>query len=375
MMNTVDGPRPARPEELPQIIDLANAVMRVGRAPTIATDYSFIYKPENVGNVMVVKDGDRVVSMTGIWVNRAEAGGASIPSGGINCVATLPGYRGRGLASQTMQAAMSHMSKLGCHVGRLTTNIKDWYYRLGWENTGSLCTYTLNHSNIDLMPALAAGVRVESPADFDDKTVNAIVELRQADRLGGDRTTAVMRELLAAGNDPSLVGNKRPVLARQNGAIVAYCIDSDFGIVEWGGPDPLVAGTIREWFTSRAGERANQRSRNAEDRVAASPELAIVAPLTGHAFATRLASLGLPCRRDYWGMLYVVDPRGILDTFGLDDISVNEQDGNFTLTRGDASISVDRQGLAKLLFGPERTSDFAADVLPLLYWQWPLEHV
>ena len=92
-------------------------------------------------------------------------------------------------------------------------------------------------------------------------------------------------------------------------------------------------------------------------------------------FALVLASLSLPRHHDYWGMLYIIDPRGILDSFGLQDIGVNESNGQFNLTRGDESVTVTRQGLAKLLFGPERTCEFAQDVLPLLFWEWPIEHV
>ncbi len=55
--------------------------------------------------------------------------------------------------------------------------------------------------------------------------------------------------------------------------------------------------------------------------------------------------------------------------------TVTEMDGKFALARGDESATVSRQELAKLLFGPERISDFAGDVLPLLFWEWPLEHV
>jgi hypothetical protein len=78
---------------------------------------------------------------------------------------------------------------------------------------------------------------------------------------------------------------------------------------------------------------------------------------------------------DYWGMLYIIDPRGILEAFELDEISVMETEGRFTLTRGEGSVCVSRQELAKLLFGPEPISDFARDVLPLPFWEWPIEHV
>ena len=372
-----EGPRRAEPDELDSILVLGNEVMRLGQArkPTIATDYSFVYNRKNAENITIVKDGDRVVSMAGMWPNTVEAGRARLRAGGINCLATLPGYRGYRLATKVMQAAIDHMINQGCHVGRLTTDINDWYHRLGWQDAGSLCTYRINHSNVVLLPVLPDDVIVTDGTTFNDEIVAAIVCLRQADQLGGGRTEEIMRELLAADNDSEIMGNPRYVLARQDETPVAYCLDTNHGIVEWGGPVDLVAGLIREWFGKRIGNRGGRLQPGSKEKVAASQELTLVAPASGHPFAELLRSLSLPCSTGYWGMLYVIDPRGILDAFGLTDIDVTEANGQFTLTRGSESVDVSRQELAKLLFGPERISDFASDVLPVGFWEWPIEHV
>ncbi len=377
MRPELDGPRPARPDEMESIIALANQVMRIGQGlePTIATDYPFVYNSGNAENVTVVMDGSRTVSMVGSWINTVEIGDARLRSGGINCLATLPGYRGRGLATKVMNAAAEHMADAGCHIGRLTTDITNWYYRLGWENAGYLCTYRFNHSNVGILPGLPEAVELTYGAEFDENVVAAIVDLRRSDRLGGSRTADVMRELLDAGSDPNLMGNKRYVMAQRAGTPVAYCLDSDHGIVEWGGPADLVAGLVRTWFERRVGERGGNLLPESQAKVEESPELTLVAPGNGHPFLDLLRELGFPCQADYWGMLYIIDPRGILDAFGLTNISVAEEGGRFTLSRGDESVRVSRQELAKLLFGPERISDFADDGLPLMFWEWPLEHV
>ena len=378
-MNDFDGPRPARPDEIDDVLVLANAVMREGRAPTIGTDYPFIYNNVNAGNVIIVRDGERVVSMTGTWMNTVQALDAQIRAGGINCVATLPGYRGQGLATRVMHMAMEHLAAFGCHVGRLTTGINDWYYRMGWENAGSIYIYRLNHSNIGLLPALPSGTTVTDGTEFSDDVISAILRLRQADRLGGQRTPDILRALLAADNDPSLMGSKRYVMAHRDGAPVAYCLDTVHGIVEWGGEGELVAGLIREWFGQRVGERGGQLPVDSQAKVAQSRELTVVAPKVGHSFAGLLGDRGISANHEYWGMLNIIDPRGILDAFGLQSIELREHDGLFTLSRDSTgkaeSVTVTRQALAKLLFGPEKISDFPSELLPLLFWEWPLEHV
>ena len=376
-MTNREGPRPAHANELDSILDLANEVMRVGEGsePTIATDYPFIYNQENIENIMIVKDRDRVVSTAAIWINMVEAGNGRIRAGGINCVATLPDYRGHGLATEVMEAAVEHLAGLGCHVGRLTTNINDWYHRLGWEDAGALLRYRLTHSNIVLFPALPEEMGVTNGTEFSKEIIFAIVSLRKTDELGGGRTPKIMRALLEAGSDPNHTGNTEYVIVWRDGIPVAYCLVTENRVVEWGGPADLVAGLVRAWFGHRVGDRGGQLIPGSREKVAVSPELTLVAPETGHPFADILQSLSLPCRKDYWGMLYIIDPRGILDGFGLQDIAVTEVDGEFALTRGDESVSVSRQKMAKLLFGPERISNFACDVLPLIFWEWPLEHV
>ncbi len=290
-MNNLEGPRPARPDELDDILVLANAVMREGRAPTIATDYKFIYNDENAGNIIIVRDGDRVVSTTGIWMNTVEAGAGRIRAGGINCVATLSGYRGQGLATKVMYKAMEHIAGLGCHVGRLTTNINDWYYRMGWENAGSLYTYRLNHSNVDLLPGLAEGLTVTDTTEFNDELLTAVVELRRADRLGGVRIPAIMRALLEAGSDPKLMGSKKLVVAWKNDAPLAYCLDTERGIVEWGGEGRLVAGLLREWFGRRVGQRGGSCRRDPRKR----SRQATSSPLSRQRSGTHSSSCSTPC--------------------------------------------------------------------------------
>ena len=96
--------------------------------------------------------------------------------------------------------------------------------------------------------------------EFSDELFEAIVGLRQIDRLGGVRTPELMRALLEAGSDPKLMGGKRFVVASQGSVPLAYCLDTERGIIEWGGDGRLVAGLIREWFGRRVGQRGGKLS-------------------------------------------------------------------------------------------------------------------
>ena len=370
-----EGPRAARPGELESVLEATNRVMRVsaGHEPTIANDYPFIYNEQNLENIMIIKHGSRVVSSVAIWVNAIEIGAACLKVGGINCLVTLPEYRRRGLASQVMRASHDRMAKLGCHVARLSTSIANWYRRLGWEAAGSFCTYELNNSNLHQLPALGDGVNLRcTHNEFEEGTLDTLVRLHQADRLGGVRTPELMRTLLQAGSDPKVKPDTWIIIALHGEKPLAYALDRHRVIVEWAGPSDVVAGLLRAWSEERArvADKAEQTS-NADF----SDKLILTGPPKGHSLLRLFGKFKLPCRIDYWGMLYVVDPRGILDAFGCQDIGLQERGSQFALELGEERLTVTRQQLTKLLFGPERTSDFGGGRLPFVFWQWPLEHV
>ena len=374
----LDGPRPARPDEIDALLEAADAVLRVSRAmsPSVGRDYPHVYCPENAENILIVKDGEKVVSSTAVWCNTIEFGSAQLTAGGINCVVTLPEYRCRGLGSAVMEACVQRMRDLGCHVGRLGTNITNWYRRMGWESAGCVCRHELNRSNVPLLPSLPPEVTVRyEECPMADSTLDALIALRRADRFGGVRTPELMRTLMDSRGDPKVRNRPRVVLAERGGRAQAYLLERSGGIIEWAGGGELVAALARKWYEDRDDPNASTSLRDDDFKIVFSDTATLIAPEKGHGLADVLQYRAIPCVRNYYGMLYILDARGILDAFGAGDIEVESQDGNFTLTRGQARVTVTPGELAKLLFGPERVREFADDVLPLPFWQWPIEHV
>ena len=54
--NDLDGPRPARPDEIPAVLETVNDVLRIrkGRPPNIAQSYPQVYNATNAGNIAIV---------------------------------------------------------------------------------------------------------------------------------------------------------------------------------------------------------------------------------------------------------------------------------------------------------------------------------
>ena len=376
-----DGPRSARPEEIKPIIDLVDTIHRTSRGnpPSIAADWPHVYNEANAQNVIIIKDGDRFICSTGVWINDVRLGDVKLRVGGINCVATVPDMRKHGLGKIIMDAAHQRIKDAGCHVGLLDTAIVNWYRRLGWEKSGCSISYRFTRTNIRLLPTLppdttmrAAGLPAEVPhsgTKAGDEAIESLIEIREADKLGGIRTPEILRVLLQARGRPKIV------LAERGGRPVAYLLAGHRSIWEWGGPANVVAGLIRAWFESCETPEVSTSLRNPDWSAAMPDEVSFTAPCWGHSLLSRLEQQRFPFSLGYLGMMIVLDPRGTLDAFGFGEIAVEQQGEQFVLSRSEEKCVVTQGQLATLFFGPERISDFAEDVFPLPFWQWGIEHV
>ena len=364
----IEGPRQARPTDRGAILTTANRVMRIeaNRPPTIARDWSYVYDLANIENVIIMTAGEQVASMVGVWPNDIELGPVKLRVGGINCMATLPEFRKGHLGSRVMQAAHRHMQALGCQVGLLGTNIANWYRRLGWERAGCARFYHFDRANIPLLPALPGDVQLHSAGE---EAIDEVIHLHHADYLGGIRTPDVFRQLLKART------NRPIIFARRGDKTLAYLLARNRTVVEWGGPAVTVAGLVRAWFESIDDSDTSTSGRDASRQPVLNDQITVVAPHAGHGFVQLLDELGIPCRVDYLGMLYLIDPRGVLDAFDYKEIRLSSKDGMFTVARGGEEVTLAQTELTKLFFGPERVTDLAGDVFPLPFWQWQVERV
>lgn len=111
----LDGPRPARLHELPQVVELVNQVFCVatGRPPTMGQQFPQLFSPENLDNLFLYSDGRRPVAHAGLWMGAIHVPGARIPVAALGSVCTLPDFRGRGLADRLVRTALARCRAQG----------------------------------------------------------------------------------------------------------------------------------------------------------------------------------------------------------------------------------------------------------------------
>jgi len=113
---TDDGPRAARPEEVPELIELANLVFRASaeRPPTMGEEFPLLLSAGNCEDLYVTRADGRLVSLVGVYRQTMVCDGLEVPVACLGSVCTHPDYRGRGLAGGLTDLAITRARQQGC---------------------------------------------------------------------------------------------------------------------------------------------------------------------------------------------------------------------------------------------------------------------
>jgi hypothetical protein len=285
--------------------------------------------------------------------------------GGINAVGTHPDYRRQGLNTLAMEDAHTTMRAAGLHIGLLGTGISNYYRKLGWERAGCQRQFTFDRANVTSLPA-APDLDVSEDWGPCAPEMAALFDAVTRGAAGGSVRSLERFALLVERKAG------RVFVARRGGALVAYAALSGSAVREHAGAPSDVAALIRRLFpeverlpahtTERAGSQQGQY------------ELSVVTPDTPDGLPALLQDLGIPSALHYLGMLAVLDAPALLRALDL-PFEVERRGERWHLRHGRQTLDLSAGELTKLLFGPERRPDFAPDLLPVPFFQWPLDRV
>jgi GNAT superfamily N-acetyltransferase len=366
-----DGPRACDPYELPLVMDLVNLVMRVlntpagqpTRWPTFGWDYPHIYHPGNIENIRVVARDGRIATTIGIYSTPVRTPRGMLMVGGINAMATHPDFRRHGLGAAVLADAEAKMRADGHQIGLLGTRIQDWYRKMDWETAGEQWQFALDRGNVEFLPD-PAGLEV---IDEWRPHVAALCALRDAEGIGANRD-ARLWTLLAERR------LRRVFVALRDGRPIAYAGVGGAGVTEYAGPAEVVASLIRAVFARLDDTSVHTSERPPGQR--ATLELGVTTPVADDGLPSILSRLGLPRTLAYQGMIKILDAPGLFSALGLTpEVSLDRVGAGWRVGHcGRHHDLTDRQ-LVKLVFGPERFVDFASDLFPVPFYQWPVDHV
>lgn len=104
----VDGPRPARLDELGEVIRLTDAVFRTadGLAPTMGDEFPLFLCADNIDHLYIIRREDAVVSHVGVYEQTMMLRGTSLRVACVGSVCTHLEHRSKGYAGSLMDLAI-----------------------------------------------------------------------------------------------------------------------------------------------------------------------------------------------------------------------------------------------------------------------------
>lgn len=116
----MEGPRAVRADEMTSLSDLVDTVFRGGPGDRMFRQYPQLFNEANLDNLLVFADGDRVVSHYGMTRRWACLGGCTVQMACAGAVATYEDYRGKGLATQLLEASATKARNDGADMAMIS---------------------------------------------------------------------------------------------------------------------------------------------------------------------------------------------------------------------------------------------------------------
>jgi predicted N-acetyltransferase YhbS len=140
-MNSIDGPRLARQEEISGLLELVDRTFDYGQGGMAAHLPDAYGDPTPEHHAVIRREGT-IVAHAGCFPRTLVIDGRELPTREIGGVATDKRYRGDGYMSSLIEFWLSRMDHEGVGLSNLGGD-RQRYDRFGWETTGRECAYDI----------------------------------------------------------------------------------------------------------------------------------------------------------------------------------------------------------------------------------------
>ncbi len=161
----IEGPRPAREEELPAVIGLSNDVFFPRGGGDMGKMFPALFARDAAAHLGIFTDDGAPVALAGMAVRDLHIPGAVIHAACIGSVCTRESHRGRGLAARLMQDAEERAAARGAAL-ILVSGRRGLYRRMGCAEAGLFQVIRIEHSS--RVPAVSCAVREWTEEDLPD---------------------------------------------------------------------------------------------------------------------------------------------------------------------------------------------------------------
>ena len=162
----MDGPRGLKAQEFESLCALVNTVFRGDGNGRMEEQYPLLFAPENFDQIFVMVDEGEVVSHVGSLTRDVSVLGHRLTTMSIGAVATYEAYRGQGLATRLMEAAINKALEQDAVLMPISGG-RGLYTRLGARRIGRYALYTVYR---DVLSAGGIEISQAKPTDLPEMT-------------------------------------------------------------------------------------------------------------------------------------------------------------------------------------------------------------
>ncbi len=186
------------PEQAQQTLELGKIISQCFTVDL--ENWSAYVNRLGASNVRIIGHQDRVVGGLGLYPMGQWFGGQSVPMTGIAAVGIAPDYRGQGAAATLLRQTLGELSEQGVPLAALYASTSHLYRRVGFEQAGSLCGYSLPLKQV----IQSNRILPLTPVDPQDQSLFAGLYRQQAQLSNGmlDRNDAIWQALLDTKEQP-----------------------------------------------------------------------------------------------------------------------------------------------------------------------------
>ena len=154
----MEGPRGLKTQEFESLCTLVNTVFRGDGVGRMEEQYPLLFASENFDQLFVMVDDGVVVSHVGALTRDISVLGCRMSTMSIGAVATYASHRGRGLATQLMEAAVRKAVEQDAVLMPISGG-RGLYTRLGAKRIGQYALFSVPRDTLPAGVSPAAGAR------------------------------------------------------------------------------------------------------------------------------------------------------------------------------------------------------------------------
>lgn len=358
----MEGPRSPREAELPQVLDFLNKKLRSDSAWSIAAEYPTALTPNNLHNMRIIADEDRVLSHAVMKPLIIKSPHVIFKVGAIGSVVTDDQHRGQGLSTQIIRDCLKTATDQSCDVAILWTDLFDFYRRIGFELAGSEISCVVEE-NFEV-PANNLRFSMDPKVSAD-----AIYRLYSAHTVNSVRTIEETRKFL------SIPETKVYTAWEPTGQLAAYAIE---------GKGCDLGGYIHEW----GGSVSKLMALFSFIRTQKNQPYTIICPKHSTRLIEELQKKPVTINQGFLGMIKLVNfdqlaakIKRAFRSEGVADIMLEKHADHFVFGAGQDLYTINNEtDMVRLLFGPvdynalgifkPETTQKLEKILPLNLWIW-----